>query len=186
MTGLAAARRVVAAGPPGPARDAILDFVDRHPDALSRTCRAGHLTASAAVVDAAGEAVLLVRHRKFGRWLQPGGHADGDADLAAVALGEAVEETGVTGLVPASGVPVDLDVHVVADDDGAGTHLHLDVRFVLVAPGRPDPRPSERETAGAAWFDPGGLPAGVDASLARLVAVAVAAVRATLPATRTA
>lgn len=171
---LRAARGAVAAGPPGPARARILAFLDDHPDALERSCAAGHLTAAAAVLDPAGEAVLLVRHRKLGRWLQPGGHADGDPDLAAVALSEAAQETGVDGLAVVGG-PVDLDVHVVPDDGGAGTHLHLDVRYLVVAPDMAPPRPDPRETAGAAWFPVADLPADADASLARLVAAAVAA-----------
>ena len=74
---------------------------------------------------------LLMLHRKLGRWFQPGGHADGDANLAAVALREASEETGIEGLavvVPA----IDVDVHEVTMAEG--THLHLDVRFLVLAP----------------------------------------------------
>jgi 8-oxo-dGTP pyrophosphatase MutT (NUDIX family) len=177
VSGLAAARAVVAGGPPGAARDRILAFLDAHPAALTRSCAAGHLTGSAAVLDPAGSAVLLVAHRKLGRWLQPGGHADGDPDLAAVALGEAAEETGVTGLAVVGG-PVDLDVHEVPGDATGGTHLHLDVRYLVVAPAGAEPRPSARETAGAAWFPVHALPPGADGSLHRLVAAAVAALAA--------
>lgn len=113
-------------------RTTILDFVDAHDDALHRSCRTGHLTGSALVVDAAGQRVVVLHHRKLDRWLQPGGHCDGDANLAAVALREASEETGMAGLrvLP---VAVDLDVHQVAPPDD-GPHLHLDVRFLVQAP----------------------------------------------------
>lgn len=110
----------------------LLAFVDAHPDALARSCVDGHLTGSALVVDHRAERVLFLLHRKAGRWLQPGGHADGDANLAAVARREAEEETGIAGLavvVPA----VDLDIHQVAFV-GEVPHLHLDVRFVVLAP----------------------------------------------------
>jgi len=113
-------------------RDTILDFFLDHPDAADRTCTAGHLTGSALVVDADGSRTLLMLHRKLGRWFQPGGHADGDANLAAVALREATEETGIAGLrvaVPA----IDVDVHRVPLP-GEEPHLHLDARFLVVAP----------------------------------------------------
>lgn len=71
-------------------------------------------------------------HRKLGRWFQPGGHADGDANLAAVALKEAQEETGLDGLevvVPA----IDVDVHRV-EPPREPAHLHLDTRYLVLAP----------------------------------------------------
>ena len=128
-------RSLLAATGPPDQRDRILAFLDAHPDALDRTCAEGHLTASALVVDLAGRRALLMHHRKLGRWLQMGGHADGDPDLAAVALKEAYEESGIDGLVlAAGGAPVDLDVHEVRPP-GEAQHLHLDVRFVALAPG---------------------------------------------------
>jgi 8-oxo-dGTP pyrophosphatase MutT (NUDIX family) len=114
------------------AREQMLAFLDDHPDALHRGCAAGHLTGSAMVVDADRRELLLMLHTKLRRWLQPGGHADGDANLAAVALKEASEETGIGGLsvvVPA----IDLDVHLI-DVPGEPPHLHLDVRFLVLSP----------------------------------------------------
>jgi 8-oxo-dGTP pyrophosphatase MutT (NUDIX family) len=113
-------------------RTTMLDFAAHHPDALWRTCAEGHFTGSALVVDAAAERVLLLFHTKLQRWLQPGGHLDGDANLAASALREASEETGIVGLrvvAPA----VDLDIHEVRPPK-EDPHRHLDVRFVVLAP----------------------------------------------------
>lgn len=111
----------------------ITAFAARHADALHRSCLSGHLTGSALVVDAARERVLVMLHAKLGMWLQPGGHADGEGNLASVALREAEEETGIAGLriaVP----PVDCDVHEIPARPGEPAHLHLDVRFVVLAP----------------------------------------------------
>lgn len=131
---LARARALVERCGPDDQRDRILAFLEAHPDALHRSCPDGHLTASALVVDATGDRALLMHHRKLDKWLQMGGHADGDADLAAVALKEAFEESGIDGLTLANrGTPVDLDVHEVRPPHEP-PHLHLDVRFVAVAP----------------------------------------------------
>lgn len=118
-------------------RRAILDFVDAHDDALHRSCRRGHLTGSALVVDAAGARVVMLHHAKLRRWLQPGGHCDGDANLAAVALREASEETGIIGL-RVHPVAIDLDVHEV-DPPADGPHLHLDARYLVVVPEGAEP-----------------------------------------------
>lgn len=135
-------------------RRSILEFLDAHDDALHRSCRAGHLTASALVFDATGDHVILLHHRKLQRWLQPGGHCDGDANLAAVALREAVEETGIDGLVVLPD-PVDLDVHEV-DPPADGPHLHLDVRYLVVAPEGAEP-PGNHESTEIRWVGLGDL-----------------------------
>jgi 8-oxo-dGTP pyrophosphatase MutT (NUDIX family) len=114
------------------ARREILAFVDRHPDALHRSCLPGHLTGSAMVVDPRSRRFLFMHHVKMDRWLQPGGHADGDGALPGVALREATEETGIAGLRVAAPA-IDLDVHLIpAGKDPA--HLHLDSRYLVLAP----------------------------------------------------
>ena len=115
-------------------------LIDSHPDACQRTCRPGHLTGSALVVDSTGAKTLLMLHAKLGRWLQPGGHADGDANLAAVALREATEETGIDGL-RIWPQPLHLDIHKV-DPPGEDAHLHYDVRFLVRAPADAEPKPN--------------------------------------------
>mgnify|MGYP001007226891 FL=1 len=93
----------------------------------------GHFTGSAWVVSADGTRTLLTHHRKLQRWLQPGGHADGERDLAQVALREAQEESGLSSLRLADGVLFDLDRHwIPARGDVAG-HWHFDARYVVVA-----------------------------------------------------
>ena len=94
----------------------------------------GHLTASAWVVNHEATHGLVLLHAKIGRWLQPGGHADGEASLAFVALREATEETGIEGLEVWSD-PIDIDVHLFVNRTRTEPdHLHFDVRFLIRAP----------------------------------------------------
>ena len=107
-------------------------FVDAHPDCFDRSCRVGHITGSAWIVDARGERVLLAHHRKLGLWLQPGGHCDGDPDTLAVALREAREESGLeVGALDES--IFDLDVHPIPARGHEPAHHHYDVRYLLRA-----------------------------------------------------
>ena len=107
-------------------------FVDAHPDCFHRSCRVGHITGSAWLVDAADTRVLLTHHRKLGRWLQFGGHSDGDPDTLAVALREAREESGLPVRALDEAI-FDLDVHMIPTRGSEPAHQHYDVRFLLVA-----------------------------------------------------
>jgi 8-oxo-dGTP pyrophosphatase MutT (NUDIX family) len=173
---LADARAEVMGARPGvPSHEANRAFLDAHPDALHRTCTTGHLTGSAAVVDPASRRLLLLFHRKVQRWLQPGGHADGDANLAAVAQREAEEETGITGLAVVRPA-IDVDVHLF--HNAAGTepdHLHLDVRHLVLAPPGAVPV-GNHESEGLVWVRRADLARyGVDAGTLRLADAALAA-----------
>ena len=134
-------------------RERILSLLTEHGAALAdRTTMPGHLTGSALVVNNAGTHVLLLFHAKLQRWLQPGGHADGDHELAAVALREATEETGIKGLavlLPA----VDVDIHRIPALGGMDSHLHLDLRFVVVAPDGASVR-GNHESEALRWVTP--------------------------------
>ncbi len=114
--------------------DHIRQFVRANPDCFERTCRDGHVTGSAWIVSADRRDVLLIHHRKLDRWLQPGGHADGDPDALRVALREAREESGIDALAPVDAEPFDLDVHPIPAHGDDPPHLHHDVRYLLVAP----------------------------------------------------
>jgi len=103
-------------------------------NAARRERQAGHLTGSAWLVSADGERVLLTHHRKLDRWLQLGGHADGDADLARVALREAEEESGLLDLEVET-IVFDLDRHRIPARGDEPEHWHYDVRFVVRARG---------------------------------------------------
>jgi len=114
-------------------RERFVAFVRRHEDCFERRLVVGHVTGSAWIVDATGTKVLLTHHRKLDRWLQPGGHADGDSDVAAVALREAREETGLPDLRLDDAAVFDLDIHVIPFRDPVEAHEHFDVRFVVRA-----------------------------------------------------
>lgn len=134
----------------------ILQFVRNVPACFQRSEPLGHVTGSAWVVDQAREQVVLLHHRKLGLWLQPGGHADGNPNVAEVALKEATEETGLTGLSLASPDIFDLDVHAIPARKGDRPHFHYDVRFLVVAPrtatGRPPPLQLNHESEDGQWL----------------------------------
>lgn len=153
-----------------------LSLIDERPDVLERTCRPGHLTASALVVEQGTHRVVVLWHNKARRWLQPGGHADGDGNLAHVAWREATEETGLGGLqvvLP----PIHADIHEFRPPD-EDPHLHFDVRYLLVAPTGSQPR-ANHESSAVKWTDAEGLPAlGADRGLKVLASRGLDVVRA--------
>lgn len=107
-------------------------FLESDVDVFKRSHLAGHFTGSAWLVSADGARTLLMHHRKLDRWLQPGGHADGDVDLARVALREAQEETGVPGLRVEDDI-FDIDRHRIPARGAEPEHWHYDVRHVVRA-----------------------------------------------------
>jgi len=137
-------------------RDAMLAFIELHPrDAHLRSCVEGHLTASALVIDESRGKGLLTFHRKLERWLQLGGHCDGDANLPGAALRESLEESGIEGL-EIDPRPVDVDIHVIPARRDEPAHLHLDTRFFVYAPAGARETASE-ESNELGWFDAAGL-----------------------------
>jgi 8-oxo-dGTP pyrophosphatase MutT (NUDIX family) len=152
-----------------------LDHLAARPDGMWRSCRPAHITASALVVDVERGRVLLTLHPKVGLWLQLGGHCEpGDGSLAAAALREGVEESGIgQGLVlyPAEApVPVKLDRHAVrcaGKDQPENTHL--DVQYLVLAP--PDAvEQISAESLDLRWFGFDTLPSLTDGSVRELTA----------------
>lgn len=112
---------------------ATIAFVEAHEDCFLRSQLSGHLTGSAWIVDAKRERTLLTHHRKLDKWLQLGGHADGDPDLLAVALREAREEGGITKLQPVNTQLFDVDRHWIPERKTEPGHWHYDLRFMIEA-----------------------------------------------------
>ena len=137
-------------------RAQILRFLEQNPDAFLRSNAVAHMTASAWVVNAAREKVLMVYHRLYDSWAWTGGHADGETDLLAVALREAREETGVQHLRPVSREIYSLEVLPVAGHVKHGeyvsSHLHLNVTYLLEADERDPLRVCKAENSAVQWF----------------------------------
>jgi 8-oxo-dGTP pyrophosphatase MutT (NUDIX family) len=148
-------------------------FLREHPDdAHLRSQPLGHLTGSGFVLDADLRHLLLLHHRKLGRWLQPGGHGEGEMDLRLVALREIEEETGILrdDLSPFPHERLlDVDVHWIPPRPGEPGHPHLDLRYGFVARAGAAARLSE-ESTDLRWFPLSALPADADASLRRAAA----------------
>ena len=153
-------------------RTEMLEFAAAHPGALHRSSTAGHFTGSALVLDPERGQVLVLLHTKLRKWLQPGGHTDGEANLARTAWREATEETGIDGLAVV-GPLVDLDIHEVRPPR-EDAHLHLDVRYLVLAPAGAQPV-GNHESEALRWVAPGQLEAlGADEGLQRLARRGVA------------
>lgn len=134
-------------------REEMVRLIESGADCFRRDCFPAHFTGSALVVSADGTKALLHHHRKLDRWLQFGGHCDGDEDVLRVAEREALEESGVSGLIVASARPFDLDIHEIPARGVEPMHFHYDVRWMLIAPEDAEFVVSE-ESLELRWFTP--------------------------------
>ena len=154
-------REVIAAYSPFNAQEAadkalILAFLRENPDAFCRTNRIAHMTASAWVVNPARDRVLMVYHKIYDSWSWTGGHADGEEDLAAVALREVREETGVRSARLLSEEIFSLESLTVDGHEKHGeyvsSHLHLNVTYLMEADDSDPLTVCEEENSGVRWF----------------------------------
>ena len=134
----------------------ILDFLQKNPDACLRANLIAHMTASAWVVNPARDRVLMVYHKIYDSWSWTGGHADGDEDLARVALKEVREETGVKSARLVSDEIYSLEVLTVDGHEKRGayvpSHLHLNVTYLIEADEHDPLTVCEAENSGVQWF----------------------------------
>lgn len=139
-------------------KDLILHFLQDAPYPLDRSNLTGHMTVSAWVVNSQRTKVLMAYHKIYDSWAWLGGHADGCADLAAVAVKEACEEAGLTtkNVRLVSRKPLSLEVLTVRGHWKRGewvpSHLHYNVTYMLEASENVVLTVNEEENAGVAWF----------------------------------
>jgi 8-oxo-dGTP pyrophosphatase MutT (NUDIX family) len=127
-------------------------FVEEHADCLLRSCVPGHLTGSAWIVSPDRRLALLTHHHKLDKWLQLGGHADGDGDLLAVAMREAREESGLTQLRAVEVAVFDVDCHWIPERGKEVGHFHYDLRFMIEA-NPAEPVVITNESKDLAWVE---------------------------------
>jgi 8-oxo-dGTP pyrophosphatase MutT (NUDIX family) len=148
-------------------------YRDRHPDEFEtidrirrllrdyehcfhRDCFPGHITSSAWIVSRESGAVLLTHHRKLERWLQLGGHTDGEPDVLSSAVREAEEESGlrIFQAIPRTGPCeiLDVDVHDIPARGSEPLHQHHDIRFLLEVSEAQTIRHQEAESKQVSWF----------------------------------
>ncbi|MBT6207658.1 MAG: NUDIX hydrolase [Francisellaceae bacterium] len=132
----------------------MLDLLSISDNCFERSCRVGHFTASSWLLNSAGTKALLMHHAKLDRWLQLGGHCDGDADVLKVAIKEAQEESGIISIKPVSEEIFDLDVHLIPTIKQEAPHYHFDIRFLLQQVNSEEPLVLNRESKSLEWFSP--------------------------------
>lgn len=109
----------------------MIEFVNNNHNCFDRRLEEGHITGSAWLLNKDGDKALLMHHRKLDKWLQPGGHADGDTDVLAVAVKEAREESGIKAIEVVNGDIFDIDIHLIPENSIEKEHFHYDIRFLL-------------------------------------------------------
>ena len=114
-------------------RDRILQFVKGNSHCFERSLLIGHITGSAFIVNKQRTRTLMTHHRTLDKWLQLGGHSDGEWNTLNVALREATEESGIDLIIAVSENIFDVDVHVIPERKNEPEHFHYDIRFLFEA-----------------------------------------------------
>jgi len=113
------------------AKKQIINFVKENLDCFERTLEIGHVTASCWLLNYDRTKALLMHHKKLNKWVQLGGHCDGNSDVLEVAIKEAQEESGILEIEPISNEIFDIDVHLSPATLKEKEHYHYDIRFLL-------------------------------------------------------
>lgn len=112
-------------------KDKMLTFIENHDDCFERSLAIGHITGSAWLLNKDQTQALIMHHAKLNRWVQLGGHCDGNPNVLNVAIKEAQEESGIKSIVPINDTIFDIDIHLIPANSKEKEHFHYDVRFLL-------------------------------------------------------
>jgi len=134
----------------------------------------GHITGSAILLNVAGDQILMNHHKSLNKWLNFGGHCDGQEDVLAVAIRETMEESGITALKPISADIIDIDIHDIPANDKKGEpmHQHFDIRYVMQMTGDQNFTLSD-ESLDLKWMDFDMALSHADESLQRFIKKAI-------------
>ena len=132
-------------------KERFIELITHNSNCYSRESLTGHITASAFIFDKNRRKVLLIHHKKLDKWLQPGGHCDGDKDVFSVAKKEVWEETGLKDCI-SDGEIFDLDIHIIPERKGIPEHEHFDIRYLFFADSN-IPLIKNHETIDLKWID---------------------------------
>ncbi len=136
-------------------RKIMLKYINDFDDVLTRQNEYGHFTSSAFVLNKDRSKILMAYHRIYNSWAWVGGHSDGDNDLLYVAMKEAKEETGIKNVAPISKNIYSLELINVNGHEKrekyVGSHVHLNVTYLLEADENEKIHIKEDENSGVKW-----------------------------------
>ncbi len=133
-------------------KERMLDFLTKHDDCFLRSCNIGHFTASGFLLNKNMTHICLMHHKKLDKWLQLGGHCDGNPNLLEVAIKETQEESGIQDIKPIKNDIFDIDIHLIPENDLDKAHYHFDIRFLLHAHSN-DELVKNHESRSLIWFE---------------------------------
>ena len=135
----------------------MLHFYRTEKEVFSKKNKKGHFTGSGWVVSPDKRKILMTHHKTINKWLQLGGHSDGENDLLKVALREATEESGLRRFEVLDKTIFDLDIHKIQKVGSDSSHFHYDVRFLLEADPEKEPIIVSKESYDVAWVPIGNV-----------------------------
>ena len=136
-------------------KNIMLKYINDFDDVLTRQNEYGHFTSSAFILNKERTKILMIYHKIYNSWAWTGGHSDGDSDLLYVAMKEAKEETGIKNVAPISKDIYSLELINVNGHEKrgkyVGSHVHLNVTYLLEADENEEIHIKEDENSGVKW-----------------------------------